>query len=204
MRHTIHIMTFLLLFSCSSETIIDKKNSGTPVNEIIKKEIPKEDRDADSADYKVLRLKKTYKFEDYKVPIFEGTLAEPNFLGNPFANDKEYVDFIKTGCKENKINFAGYYTIIERSCGAMCSHIFIVDRKNGKIFIDTKPNDERYGYEYRKDSKLLIANSSVFIDDKFSFSGKILKALMILTITMIPVLAVKQDRTNIMYFMLTF
>lgn len=161
-------MTLVVLFSCSSKTD-DKKigNSDTLNKEIIKKEIPKEDRDPDYTDSKVVRLKKTYKFEDYKVSLFKGALAEPNFKGNPFAKDKEYVDFIKKGCKENNINFAGHYTIIGRSCGAECSHIFIVDRENGKIFTDTKPNDGRYGYEYRKDSKLLIANSSLFIDATF-------------------------------------
>ena len=47
----------------------------------------------------------------------------------------------------------------------MCELIFIVNRINGKIFIETNPNDGRYGFLYQKDSNLLIANSNSFQDE---------------------------------------
>jgi hypothetical protein len=164
----INLLMLAFLFSCSPENDTDHvENPDTLVKDVAKKGTLKQDSNFNSSDNKILQLEKTFTFDDYKVPLFNGKMAEPDFTGNPFASDKEYVDFIKTGCKENKINFAGHYTIIGRSCGAECSHIFIVDRINGRIFIDIKPDDGRYGYEYRKDSKLLIANSSLFVDDQF-------------------------------------
>lgn len=168
MRLTFYFLTFILLFSCSSNKSNNKiQKSDTSVYTIVHEEKPKSDIDNNYTERKVLQLKKTYKFEDYKVSVFKGKLAEPNFESNPYANDNEYITFIKKGCDKNKINFAGNYTIIERDCGAECLHVFIVDRKSGKIFTDIKPNDGRYGYEYREDSELLIANSNLFIDDKF-------------------------------------
>lgn len=107
-----------------------------------------------------------YKFGTYKAPLFNGKPAAPDFRGNPFSNDPEYVEFITKGCKRG-INFGGHYTLIERSCGAMCSHLFMVDRRTGKIFTDTmglKEEDGYYGFTYKKDSNLLITDSSVLTD----------------------------------------
>lgn len=107
-----------------------------------------------------------YNFEDYKCKIYIGKLAEPDFGNNPFASDPEYVEFITNGC-ERGINFGGQYTLIEKSCGAMCSHLFMVDRRDGKIFVGTmglKQQDGYYGFEYKKDSYLLITDSSILTD----------------------------------------
>lgn len=121
----------------------------------------------DTINYKIIQLKKTHTFEDYKVDVYQGELTAPDFTNNPYANDEEYVKFITEGCNKTNINFGGHYTIIEQSCGAECSHIFIINRKNGYIFTDIRPNKGRYGYEYRKDSKLLIANSNLFVDNNY-------------------------------------
>jgi hypothetical protein len=123
-----------------------------------------------------------YSFEAYKAPAFKGVSAAPDFNSDPYANDPEYVDFITKGCKQG-INFAGHYTIITKSCGAMCSQLFIVDRQNGKIFKETglKEADGYYGFEYKKDSYLLIANATSLIDastdesDEFSIKPEIFK-----------------------------
>ena len=105
-----------------------------------------------------------HTFDSFKTVFYTGKLAAPDFTGNPFANDPEYVSFITKGCKQG-INFAGKYTLIHKGCGAMCEHVFIVDRATGKIFTDTKIKDGKYGYLYKKDSRLLIANSEAFLDD---------------------------------------
>ncbi|MDJ1466459.1 hypothetical protein [Xanthocytophaga flava] len=115
----------------------------------------------------VFTLDHSYQFNDFKVDLYKGKLADPDFRNNPFASDTAYVQFISESCKKNAINFSGHYTIIHRSCGAECEHIFIVDRKTGRIFTDIHPNDGRYGYAYQPDSKLLIANSNLFIDNTF-------------------------------------
>ena len=117
----------------------------------------------------IKKFNSRYNFEAFQTNIFIGKLALPNFHGNQFANEKEYQEFIAEGCKRNGINFGGHYTIIHKGCGAMCEHIFIVDRISGKVFTDVKPNDGRYGYLYRKDSRLLIANSNVFQDESLKY-----------------------------------
>lgn len=107
-----------------------------------------------------------YPFKSYKAEIYKGELKAPDFTGSPFANDKEYVAFITKGCKRD-INFGGKYTIIEKSCGAMCSFLFMVDRESGKII--NNPTglvtvNGYYGFAYTKDSYLLITNATVLID----------------------------------------
>lgn len=114
----------------------------------------------------------SYKFSAFKVKMYTGELVAPNFEGNPYACDKEYVDFITEGCKNNGINFAGRYTIIQKSCGCMCEHIFIVDRSNGEIFTEgmlaTAEGEGRFGFTYKKDSKMIIVDSGLFTDDNFT------------------------------------
>jgi hypothetical protein len=114
--------------------------------------------------------------------MFTGKLADPDFEGNPYAIDKEYVEFISKGCENSGINFAGRYTIIEKSCGCMCEHIFIVDRSSGKIFTEamlaTTDGEGRFGYTYKKDSKMIIADSGLFTDDSFTHYTCIIKPLL--------------------------
>lgn len=74
---------------------------------------------------------------------------------------------ITKGCQKNRVNFGGHYTIITKSCGAQCAVFFIINRKTGYIYISTNPNDGKDGFEFRKDSELLIANSNLFVDEKF-------------------------------------
>jgi hypothetical protein len=120
-------------------------------------------------DGRIIKFHSKYNFQTFATKLFEGKASAPDFTNNEFSNDTAYVKFIEEGCKKNQINFGGHYTIFQRSCGAMCSNIFIIDRHNGKIVTDIKPNDGRYGYLFKKDSKLLIANSSVFQDDSFKY-----------------------------------
>jgi len=122
-----------------------------------------------TTDGKIIKFHSKYNFQTFATKLFEGKVSAPDFSNNEFSNDPAYVKFIEEGCKKNQINFGGHYTIIQRSCGTMCSNIFIIDRLNGKIFTDIKLNDGRYGYLYKKDSKLLIANSSVFKDDSLKY-----------------------------------
>jgi hypothetical protein len=108
-----------------------------------------------------------YKFSDFSVDkIYYGKLASPKFNKRQLAFGEEYVEFITDGCEKTGINFAGHYTILERDCGCMCLHIFIIDRITGEIIDKIKPNDGRWGYMYYTNSRMLIANSEV-IDMKF-------------------------------------
>ena len=110
-----------------------------------------------------------YSFDTFKAEVFTGKMADPDFTGSKLVDDKEYVSFIRDGCSQNGINFGGRYTIIHKGCGAMCEHLFIVDRITGKICTDIGLSEGHYGYLYHKDSYLLIANSNLFQDDTLGY-----------------------------------
>ncbi|MBD3636224.1 MAG: hypothetical protein HUJ25_02690 [Crocinitomicaceae bacterium] len=112
-----------------------------------------------------------YSFEDFECKVYDGKLATPIFENNPYAEDPEYVSFIRKGCEENGINYAGKYTVIHKACGAFCEHIFIVNREDGTIFTgEFEPNNGgRYGYDYRANSQLIIANSEMFPDPSHEY-----------------------------------
>ena len=166
MRH-LAIIIFLLAFTfCKDDN--PKKTKHISVD-TTSKSISKVDSNSNKTEGRIIKFTSHYNFETFKAKLFTGQIASPDFNNNEFANDKKYVKFIADGCKKNDINFGGHYTIIERSCGAECSHIFIVDRITGNIFTNIRPNDGRYGYLYRKDSYLLIANSNVFQDDSLKY-----------------------------------
>ena len=161
------LIIFTLTLACCKDTNPDKTQ--TVFVETTKKSIPKVDSNPNTKGEKLIKFVSHYYFETFKTKLYAGKAASPDFRNNEFANDKEYVKFITEGCKNNDINFGGHFTIIQRSCGAMCEHIFLVDRITGKIYTDIRPNDGRYGYLYRKDSYLLIANSNVFQDDSLKY-----------------------------------
>jgi hypothetical protein len=161
------VILFLLALTCCKN--IQHDNTQHFSSDTIVKPVSKVANNLDVADSKIIKFATKYNFEIFKAKVFTGKLAKPDFTNNEFAIDPEYVMFITEGCQTNDINFGGHYTIIQKSCGAMCEHIFIVDRINGKIYTDIKPNDGRYGYLYKKDSDLLIANSNVFQDDSLKY-----------------------------------
>jgi len=161
------LIIFLLTLACCKGT--DPDTTQKAFADTTVKSISKADSSSITTKGKLIKFTSRYNFETFKTKLFTGIAASPDFSDNEFANDKEYVKLIADGCKHNDINFGGHFTIIQRSCGAMCEHIFIVDRITGKIYTGVKPNDGRYGYLYKKDSYLLIANSSVFQDSSLKY-----------------------------------
>ncbi len=161
---------FLIFLSCSKK----EKSVKVVTNDSISKKHQIVDSRNDSIRKKTLfKLKRIYEFDNYPIKLYSGNLAKPNFKNDEFANDKEYIEFIKKGCKENGINYAGHYTIIQMSCGCMCEHFFMIDRITGEIHNDFKPDqDGCYGYLYKKNSILIIGNSSAFVDDKHEYYGE--------------------------------
>ena len=156
------IALFILLASCSDKSSKDKILIPNKSKALTTKKIKK-----DTIDNRIIKLKNPKRFEDYKVEVYSGKLAEPDFKNNEFRNDKEYVRMISESCKRNNVNFGGHYTIITQSCGAQCVHFFIINRKTGYISISSNPKDGKDGFEFRKNSELLIANSNLFVDEKF-------------------------------------
>ena len=161
MKH-LPLILFLLILTCCKDTN-SNKTQDVFVDTIVKP------NSMTAREGKLIKFSSPYNFETFKAKLFTGKIVSPDFRNNEFANDKKYVKFITEGCKNNNINFGGHFTIIEGSCGAMCSNIFIVDRITGKIYTDVRPNDGRYGYLYKKYSYLLIANSNSFKDDSLTY-----------------------------------
>ena len=122
-----------------------------------------------------LNIETQYKFEDFPAEIYSGKLSAPDFNNNPYASNMGYVETMTDSCESEGINFGGRFTILQGSCGHMCSFVIMADRETGQFVTIQNPNgyddeDGAYGYEYRKDSRLLIANATLFTDDEFQQS----------------------------------
>ena len=122
-----------------------------------------------------LSVETQYKFEDFPVEVYSGKLSTPDFNNNPYASSMGYVESMTDECKNEGINFGGRFTILHGNCGNICSFIIMADRETGQFVAIQNPNgfdDENgaYGYEYRKDSRLIIANATLFTDDEFQHS----------------------------------
>jgi hypothetical protein len=168
MKQLLNLVMMIMVISCtekhSSQQDVSFDDSGSIA---ARTSINHNTRDTTSR--KIKKFISRYSFSRFQTSLYKGKLAEPDFTGNPYGRDQEYREFITNGCRKNGINFGGHYTIIHKGCGAMCEWIFVVDRVSGKVFTGTKPKDGRYGYLYRRDSKLLIANSNVFQDDSLRY-----------------------------------
>lgn len=92
------------------------------------------------------------RFQDFKVDVYQGKLADPDFSTDPEA--KMFKTRIKTGC-EKGVNFAGHYTLVTWGCGSPCQSGVVIDRKTGKIF---SGYGTAFGSSFRKDSKMIIMN----------------------------------------------
>ena len=91
-------------------------------------------------------------FNDYKVAVYKGKLASPDFNTDPDA--KRFITRIKQEC-EKGVNFAGHYTLVSWGCGTACQSNVLVDRKTGKIHTSFVTS---LGIEFKKTSNLLIKN----------------------------------------------
>ena len=103
----------------------------------------------------------SHDFENYKVTVYQGKLADPDFTTNPDA--KMFTTRITEGCKDG-INFAGHYTLIYWGCGTECQYGVVVNRKTGRIYDGYQTS---MGAKYQKDSKLIIKNYYLIADDGF-------------------------------------
>jgi hypothetical protein len=155
MNTLLPILFLVFLLSCSDDRQLDEHSpSGKPVREQI-----------DSLEFVT-----PYHFASFPTadaPMDK--LAEPVF---PADAEKEYKEFIKDKCKQQGINFAGHYTAITRSCGAECVHLYLVDRISGQLFSCNFSDSSNYGFAYKKDSRMLIANANLFLDDNYRYYFK--------------------------------
>lgn len=99
-------------------------------------------------------------FNKFSVPVSVEKYAELDFSENEFKSDPTFIQFIRNEIQNEPINFAGKYTILEKSCGVECSHIILIDRISGRVFDEISINNESCGFLYQANSKLLIRNSN--------------------------------------------
>lgn len=168
MKLTGIFLLVLMLFSCNKKVQVVKTIS----NEIVENDKEIFVKNFVDSVISIKRFISPYKFTDFKAAVFSGKLVAPDFKGDEFANDPEYVDYIIDGCKQG-INFGGKYTIVQMSCGAMCEHLTLVDRTTGRISVGPVGieigGDGRYGYIYKKDSRMIIADSGFFTDGSMKY-----------------------------------
>ena len=105
-----------------------------------------------------------YSFTTFPAKVYPGKLTRPDFTSVEYGNDQGFQEFMQERLKGMPINFAGKYSIVEKSCGAMCLAIYMVDRITGKIFVFPPEGDGKWGYKYHPDSHLLVGNSELLND----------------------------------------
>ncbi|MCB0662860.1 MAG: hypothetical protein KDC24_08980 [Saprospiraceae bacterium] len=125
--------TFNILDKYRNEVILGKNNKQTQFK-IFKKYQP------------------TSTFEEFSTKVYSGNLAAPDFESAPDA--KRFHTRIEEECSKG-INFAGHFTLVIWGCGSSCQSGVVVDRITGKIYDGYSTS---LGAEFRKDSRLLIAN----------------------------------------------
>jgi hypothetical protein len=116
-----------------------------------------------------LVFKARHFFSDYPALIYSGPLASPDFNSVPEGRDSSFRKLVLSILERNdSINFAGHFTAIHPSCGAMCSSIFLIDRKTGRMYNGLPADEEgRWGYKYKANSTMIIANSEMLSNDTF-------------------------------------
>jgi hypothetical protein len=111
-------------------------------------------------------------FARYKVRLFRGNPAKIRIKGNKLA--EEFRTIIKdTYYSKNDIkrwhgatglNFAGHYCFAYWGCGSPCQMSAIIDLKTGIVYEGPPAS---LGYEFKKNSRLLIVNPGNTADSCF-------------------------------------
>ena len=102
------------------------------------------------------------RFEDFVVsepPPSE--LAAPDLATHPVA--RRFRTVLRRAARRG-VTFAGHFTIVEIGCGTSCVSLGIIDRGSGRVFfpdafvaLSFPGLDERPGFQYRRDSRLIVA-----------------------------------------------
>jgi hypothetical protein len=112
------------------------------------------------------------QFEDYKVPLYRGTIHPPKWIHH--GDSGEWRDRLDKLVEEPEINFAGKYFLAVHSCGTGCRYYTLTDLSTGRElntmddFATGDPAPKtRDGHDYltelfsHPDSKMLVAQYHV-------------------------------------------
>jgi hypothetical protein len=111
-----------------------------------------------------------HSFSNYRVPRYKGHPAKLRLKGNALAEmfrtiirdtyySKEYMNIWHgaTG-----LNFAGHYCFVYWGCGSPCQSSAVVDLKTGIVYPGV---DASLGYDFERNSRLVIVNPGKTIED---------------------------------------
>lgn len=102
------------------------------------------------------------RFEDYPViENFDGKFASLDLKSSFIA--KRFKTTINNALSKNKVNFAGHYVIAEWGFTGVGGMMAVIDVTNGKAY--PFPYIDKFGFDYRSDSNLIIVDSLKIISD---------------------------------------
>lgn len=100
--------------------------------------------------------------EDYSITdIYKEKPKSVDISSHPEA--KQFKTKLIEGAEKGP-NFAGHYTVISIGCGTMCSALWIVDAKTGRIISRLQTE---LGEKYNINSKLLITNPKERVKESY-------------------------------------
>lgn len=106
-----------------------------------------------SADLAVGAVLPAPPFESYPVSVaFRGKPAPVDLASAKLA--RRYRTVLRDGARSGP-NFADHFTVVSWGCGTLCQAHAIVDARTGRVYM---PIVTGYGLEFRRDSRLLVAD----------------------------------------------
>jgi hypothetical protein len=154
------IICVIICISCIQENSKDKKINPFKKNDIIKENdtiykggnimIIKNKNLIDT----LLRFNSNIKDSLYFVKSLTIRLNKKLDFSN-YEYKKMFITRTQEEVSSKGVNFAGHFCFVYWGCGSPCQMSAVVDMKTGKVYNGINASN---GYEYRKDSRLLIVN----------------------------------------------
>jgi len=94
-------------------------------------------------------------FQEYAVQV--ASIRNPRLDLKSHPIGRTFPTVLRRGVRQNGVNFAGSFSLVEWGCGSDCRWFAIVDFRNGRIYRDSSFVLPR-GAQYRADSALFVAN----------------------------------------------
>jgi len=116
--------------------------------------IGKKSKPADRAvRYVGVKFKPHIRFGDFPVKVTSAKKAPLQYNSNPLGT--QFKTRITQTYHDDQVNFGGHYVFIKWGCGSPCYMSALVDINSGIIYDGISSG---YGYDFKKDSRMLIAN----------------------------------------------
>jgi len=100
-----------------------------------------------------IKFKPHISFTDFPAEVEIAKKARLKYDSNPIA--REYKTRITETYNKEPVNFGGHYVFIEWGCGSPCHMSALADINTGIVYDGVSSG---YGYDFKKDSRMLIAN----------------------------------------------